>query len=410
MEQTFFTKRWIKIGLWSLVFVAVWGMMMRYKIAFDFPFFKQKFLIHAHSHFALTGWIGHLLYLGVGSIVLPYINAARKRWYNFLIWINVISSFGMLIAFTLEGYKAVSITFSTLVIVVGVAFAVLFIHDSKLLPKENKSRYWASIGLICNIVASVGPLYLGYLMATNQAGYSISMACIYFYLHFLYNGWFLFGTIAIIINYLPNNFPSLKNTMILLSITTIPTYTLSIITLFKFPDWCINLVSAATLVEVCVWFYILTKGISYFRNHKELKLHSNYIRLFIYSAAFAMSLKFILQGFTIDKAFSIQVYGIRSIVIGYLHLVFLGVYSLFYIGLMLQKGFIKHTKIFIFGAIFFFIGVFFNELFLGIQGGASIFYIFVPYMNESLLGAAIVLLVSAIWMATSSKISERISQ
>ena len=403
MNQTFFTKKWIKIGLWSLVFVAIWGTLMRYKIVFDFPFFKQKFLIHAHSHFALTGWIGHLLYLGVGSIILPYISAARKKFYEFLIWVNIFSSYGMLFAFTGEGYNAISITFSTLVIAVGIAFAVVFIQDSKFLPNDNKSRPWAVIGLVFNAIASIGPLYLGYLMAKGQAGYSISMACIYFYLHFLYNGWFLLGSAAVVLNMLPRDFPSVKYPLIIISIAAIPTYILSIITLFKFPGWLTNITSVATILEIGAWFYILIKGIRYFKGHQDLKLNSSLIKLFVYAATFALTLKFVLQGFTIDEALSIQVYGSRSIVIGYLHLVFLGIYSLFYIGLMLQKKYILHSKGFLIGAVLFFIGVFFNELFLAIQGVGSLFYMPFRYLNELLFVAATILLISSIWMAAGSR-------
>ena len=43
----------IKAGLINLTLVALIGALMRYKIGFEFPFFNQKNLLHAHSHYAL---------------------------------------------------------------------------------------------------------------------------------------------------------------------------------------------------------------------------------------------------------------------------------------------------------------------------------------------------------------------
>jgi hypothetical protein len=43
-----FTKAsfWLKIALFNLFFVAVLGLLMRYKIGFEFPFLNQKNLQH----------------------------------------------------------------------------------------------------------------------------------------------------------------------------------------------------------------------------------------------------------------------------------------------------------------------------------------------------------------------------
>lgn len=57
----FNTKFWLKFSLINLFLVAFLGLIMRYKIGFEFPFFDQKFLQHSHSHFAFSGWISHTL-------------------------------------------------------------------------------------------------------------------------------------------------------------------------------------------------------------------------------------------------------------------------------------------------------------------------------------------------------------
>ena len=54
--------KFIKISFLNLLIVAILGTLMRYKIEFEFPYFDQKNIQHAHSHFAFTGWISHTLY------------------------------------------------------------------------------------------------------------------------------------------------------------------------------------------------------------------------------------------------------------------------------------------------------------------------------------------------------------
>ena len=99
------SPKWFRIALLNLAIVALYGTLMRYKIAFDFPFFEQKNLLHAHSHFAFTGWISHVLYCGFFLLVAPYINLKSRPKYKILILLNLVSAFGMLIAFTIQGYK-----------------------------------------------------------------------------------------------------------------------------------------------------------------------------------------------------------------------------------------------------------------------------------------------------------------
>jgi hypothetical protein len=65
------TSRWIPLVLASLVLVASLGVLMRYKIAFEFPYLDQKNLQHAHSHFAFAGWVTQALMLLIAHALSP---------------------------------------------------------------------------------------------------------------------------------------------------------------------------------------------------------------------------------------------------------------------------------------------------------------------------------------------------
>jgi len=162
------TQKWFRIAIFNIIVVALYGSLMRYKIAFDFPFFNQKNLLHAHSHFAFGGWVSHLIYTGLAWLAAKYLSAEKIKKYHWLILANLICSFGMLIAFTIEGYKFTSITFSTLTLIVSFIYGWVYIKDLKSFPANNPSAPWIKTGLLLNILSAAGPLALAYTMAIKH--------------------------------------------------------------------------------------------------------------------------------------------------------------------------------------------------------------------------------------------------
>lgn len=387
-------KKWLGWTLFNLAIVALYGVVMRYKIAFDFPFFDQKNLLHAHSHFAFSGWISQVLYAGLMWISFPYLSQLQRKKYHWLMALNLIASFGMLIAFTIQGYKAISISFSTLSIFIAVAFAIVFIKDLKCSPKAHPAKRWTTMGLLLNVVSAAGPLFLAYMMASKNIDHNYYLGSVYYYLHFQYSGWFFFGSMAIMVNYLPANFPSLNKYFNVFAVTVIPTFFLSILWV-KLPNWVYAVTVLATFLQLIAWLILLLKLFRYFR---PLTKSAAWFKWFFYVAAVALTLKFTLQAVSVVPSLSQLVFGFRPIVIAYLHLVLLGVYSLFLLGFLFEQKVIQPTKQAKLMAFVFMFGVLLNELFLGIQGVASFAYIAVPLINELLFGAAVVLLLGAVGM------------
>ena len=126
-------KFWLKISIINLLLVAVLGLLMRYKIGFEFPFLDQKHLQHSHSHFAFSGWISHTLMVLMIGFLEKRINITDTQFikkYNFLLIANLICSYGMLISFILQGYGLISILFSPFSIVKFISV------KTWLLPKD----------------------------------------------------------------------------------------------------------------------------------------------------------------------------------------------------------------------------------------------------------------------------------
>lgn len=386
---------WFKISLFSLVTVALYGTLMRYKIAFHFPFFEQKNLLHAHSHFAFSGWISHFLYCGLVYWVQPALPPKRSKKYYLLLATNLACAFGMLVSFTIQGYGLVSISFSTLAILVSFAFLLFFIKDLRRhLPARKDVKPWAVTGLLLNVIASAGPFSLAWMMATKNIDHEIYLASVYYYLHFQYNGWFFFATMGIIINYLPADVPSLRKYFRLFALTIIPTFFLSILWI-KMPLWLYIVTVAATMLQLIAWVSLL-KHLRPVLTRMTPRPGLQWIRIFFYAAAIAITIKFVLQAISVIPSLSQLVFGIRPIVIAYLHLVLLGVYSLFVIGYLFMRGYISPSRLSIVAAFTFLAAVILHELLLGIQGFAAFSYIPIPFMSEMLFGAAALLLLSAL--------------
>src|SRR5690606_32881648 len=105
-------SRWLKFSLVNLFVVAALGLLMRYKIGFEFPVFDQKYIQFSHYHFAFYGWIAHTLMVLMADCLEKASPSFIARKYNTIFAANLISSYGMLLSFLFLGYGIVSVVFT----------------------------------------------------------------------------------------------------------------------------------------------------------------------------------------------------------------------------------------------------------------------------------------------------------
>ncbi|TBX67009.1 hypothetical protein EZL74_10145 [Flavobacterium silvisoli] len=390
--MNFNSKFWLKFSLINLLIVALLGLLMRYKIGFEFPVFNQKSLQHSHSHFAFSGWISHTLMV----LMIAYLSKKNQaslslNKYNYILTANLICAYGMLISFIIQGYGGFSITFSTVTLFISYAFGYTYIKDLKKLPTDDLSKKWFSAAVFFNIISSIGTFVLAYMMINKNIHQEEYLASIYYYLHFQYNGWFFFACMGLLYGFL--NLKKEENaffdtTFKLFFFSCIPAYFLS--TLWAdLPPWLYALTAIAALVQVFAWYKFLLIIIRTKRDYlTNFPYFLRYILLFV---AFAMSVKVLLQlGSTIPSVSKLA-FGFRPIVIAYLHLVLLAIISLFILFYIYANHLIHSNKKIKLGVIIFSVGVLLNEVILAIQGVASFSYTLIPYVDKLLFGAAIVL-------------------
>ena len=400
--------KWSKISLINLFIVASIGVVLRYKIAFYLPFINQKHLLHGHSHFAFSGWIS----LAIMTMLVEYLKSedlsnAFKR-YQWILFAHLMTSYGMLIAFPIEGYGLWSIIFSTLSIFTSYVFAVYYIKDLNRLHKKNSCHLWFKAAVIFNAVSSIGAFALAIMMITKFLNQSFYLAAEYFYLHFQYNGWFFFGCMGLIsyklLHFIADH--KLRKVFYLFFAAMLPTYFLSALWM-DIPYWVYAIVVVASILQViaCVYLFKLIK-----KNNTNFKAAFPFIsRWLIICAGIALSIKVSLQLVSTIPSLSNLAYGFRPIVIGYLHLVFLCVITLFLLGFMFANNAFEINKYAIRGAVIFTIGIIINEIFLMIQGVASLYYITIPLINQSLFFAALIMFFGLYIFVSSQKIQSEFS-
>jgi len=384
-------RQWLRVSFFNLLLIALIGIILRYKIAFSLPFIDQKYLLHGHSHFAFAGWISQAL------MALLIANLSEQRGQNYFIkyrWVlsaNLLTAYGMLFTFPFMGYGFLSILFSTLSVFVSYAFAFMLWNDFNKATTRNTSNAWFKLALICNVISSIGPFSLAYMMAIKSIQQNWYLASVYFFLHFQYNGWFFFACIGLLcyqLNKLDIPVHTLNRIYQLFACAFFPALFLSLLW-WPIPIWLYAIVIAAAVSQLA-GLLLLASTIRHHINEIK-KQFSPLSRYLLALCLIAFTIKLFLQAGSVFPALSKLAFGFRPIVIGYLHLVLLGVISIFILGYVLASNYISITKAVKAGVIVFISGILLNETLLMTQGVADINYTGIPFINILLLAAATVM-------------------
>lgn len=399
-------KKWLQIAFANLAIVAAIGVALRYKIAFSLPFIDQKHLLHGHSHFAFSGWVTQALM----AITVAKVSAAGgkdlfKR-YNWILFGNLICAYGMLFSFPVQGYGLFSIFFSTCSLFIAYLFAFYLWADINRCPAPIIAFSWFKAAAVFSAISSLGAFSLAYMMATKNMHQNWYLAAVYFFLHFQYNGWFSFVVLGLLFDKLEEigiDRKSLRRIYLIFALACVPAYFLSALWM-PIPTIIYVLVVIAAFAQVAAWGWSVNIIL---QNRNALKngMHLAPYRVLLLSLT-ALTIKLLLQlGSTIPSLSTIT-FGFRPIVIGYLHLVLLGVITLFILGYAMHIGQLAETKMSKTGISVFIVAVILNELALMVQGSAAMGYIIVPFINEVLFGIAI-LLFAGVFMIALSKSKSR---
>lgn len=317
-------KKHIGVALAYFLLVALMGVLLR--LFFVTPVqLNFKYILHAHSHTALLGWI----YLGLTTLIYKiFLSGAEKsKLYKRIFVFTNICILGMLVTFPFQGYALYSIIFSTLFLFASYWFTWFAIKN---IPEHLKHRFsWKLVkaSLWYLVFSSIGPWAIGGVMATLGTESIWYKTSIYFYLHFQYNGWFILALLGILFYILEEKAvvfkaEQLKSLYFLLNFAVIFTLFLSV--LWFIPPkiiYVLGLIGAVAQILAFYELYMLLKKQWSFL----IKSFSPQGLLLFKIAGVLLVVKVFMQFFSAFPYMADLAYRLKDFVIGYLHLVFLGI-------------------------------------------------------------------------------------
>jgi hypothetical protein len=351
----------------NFIVLSIFGVLLRYMQLYDVSGIDYQFIMHAHSHFAFSGWI----FFSIALLIAPLCNGGKlSSSFKAILFLALVSAYGMLVSFSWQGYKLVSIGFSTLFVLVTFCFTYLVFKSDLLKDSVNTIAYKfirGSLILLC--LSALGPFALGPLAAAGLQHSPHYHNAIYLYLHFQMNGFMLLAVLGLLASTMPVK-PITVNQGRWLNIfifSTIPLY--FIFTLWGKPGnvlWIQACIGAG--LNLVGWLVLCF----------YLKSNWCYLSFLEKAALIALTLKCIFQLFVCIPVIGNWTFINRNLIIGYIHLLTLGVIIPLLLGQFIRTGLIKCCKLITIVTVLYIILVVVYLSLLFIQPLLSMFSVLVP--------------------------------
>ena len=386
-------KPFYLFSLALFILSALYGLLIRWNFVFPIQLFTYKNFLQSHSHVAFLGW-GYIA--TIGAIIYCFVpnTTKNKQVYKITLGLIFITVALMLVSFPLGGYKLFSIV---LLCVFGVTSYVLSFKLLKDIKGESISTKLIKYGIYYYLLSSLATWFLAYVLV-SQGKTELYYNTVYFYLHFLYNGYFVFVLFGLLFKIIENQqilIPKYlqKYFFVFLNIACIPAYALSI--LWSKVGLTFHIIGfLATILQLIslVYLFRILKKVYHQLKWKAIS------KVLLKFGVIAYSLKIVIQilsslPYFVEKSLALKPF----LIIGYLHLFTLGFMSIFVFLILIQlhKIQLKTTSSKI-GLVIFLIGVVATELLLFTQGFLLLIGLTPIHNYHLLLLCASVLLVTGL--------------
>jgi hypothetical protein len=325
------SQTWAKTSLIFLIIAMTVGVYLRMTFFYT-PFtINYKFILHTHSHLILLGWVFNAIAALLYYYYKDLLNA-RKSKVLFLLF--QISLLGMMFTFPFQGYSLFSIIFSTMHILVSYFFVAHFL--SSVQRTSNIANKFIFAGLVFYLISTIGPFALGPIMANGLRHSAIYDLAIYFYLHFLYNGFITLTILGLFFKSIESrtfNTEAINRSYVYFLYSVVPGFALSMFCYFNF-GWLYAIGLIAALIQLAGFYYLFCFFKTNKKALKDLFLENS---KFFYVALIAFGIKIMLQLFSSLPFTTEIVCNAHAIIIAYLHLVFIGFVTFSLMGLLFQS-------------------------------------------------------------------------
>ena len=320
-------RKYLYIALLMWLLVATYGLTLRYHLWHPLPI-KYTYWLHAHSHAAFLGWLhaGFMIFLAYAFLPEFMTSKAFRRLYAFM----QLMVAGMLLSFPIQGYKAVSITLLSLFLIATYIWAWYFFRKNTRKQTYPFAYALARSAIIFMLISSLSPWALGPVMVflgKQSIWYNLD---VYFYLHFQYNGWFFMAMLSLVVyaveregrlNLSPTGIRRINR--ILMSAILLGYITN---TLWTKPPYYFHALALLSVIMEGWGLWLIYKVL---KPHFDVLYTGKWQAYLFQILLVGLAGKILFQFMASCPYFSHLAYTVRDFIIGYLHWVFLGIYSVF---------------------------------------------------------------------------------
>ncbi|MGB3452535.1 MAG: hypothetical protein WBA59_01760 [Moheibacter sp.] len=358
--MSFLRKHLFAIPVFNFLIAAWFGLTLRSMMVHSMPF-NFKFLTHAHSHVAILGWV----YMALFLLLAQHFVGKFGKGFQRLFLVTQIAVLGMIIGFPTQGYGLISIVASSLYIIFSYVFTRLMLKKTKGKSSAAYSLMRTSLVWLC--LSTVSLWALGPIIATQGATSKPALLTIQYFLHFQLNGWFLFAIVALFFHFL--KLPASKTFdkfHLAFVLSLVYTFGLPINWYYDFSifRW-MNAIGVIFQLMALYWGFILILD-HYRKFFLKLDRLSKFLLQF---AAVSFLLKIGFQTFSLIPDIAKHIFDNRQAVIGFIHLMMLGIISAFlFFAIRLQIKNKITKRLMSIGICFFLAGILLTEAILLYQG------------------------------------------
>ncbi|PVX45089.1 hypothetical protein C8C85_0859 [Flavobacterium sp. 103] len=398
-------KSWVLVCFINFFIASLMGLLLRWMYVAPIEGVNFQFLMHGHSHVAMLGWVYLMLYCLIFHFFVPE-EAQQKTIYNRLFWVTELAVVGMMIDFPAQGYAFVSILFSTLHIFCSYYFCYLIWKDAK--PATFPEKRMLRTALFFMIFSTLGVWCLGPAVGIMGKASAFYQIAIQFFLHFQFNGWFMFAVLALFFKQSKINIEEKKFREFYNLFVTATVLTLALPVSWSLSNpifYWINAIGVTIQLISFILFVLLIQP-----HFQDFFAPLSPLEKTVYRFALcSLALKIIIQLVVLVPELAQVSHEIRNFVIGYIHLTMLGIITGFLFGFAFQNGFLNPentlqkwgVKIFLLGFVATEILLFLQGTWLFLQSGAFPNYYQNLFLSSIFLPTGLLLLTIGVFKLKS---------
>lgn len=403
--KVFLQRKWIIVAFVNFSVAGVMGLLLRLAPFVSMPWLNYRHMTHAHSHAAMMGW----LYLAIFALFMHFFlspQEQKKKKYQQAFVALQIAVVGMMISFPLQGYAAISISFSALHLLSSYLFLAFIWRNAQSSSKQPILLLKMSIVLMA--LSTLGVYAMGPVTAKVGRMTDLYFLCIQFFLHFQFQGWFMFAIAALVMQQLSVRGITMRKRQftafhILLLIAACGMMALPAAQYLHKPE----LLPLNTIGSVAQLGAVGTFVTFLFAHRARFYSLPFWVRACAATALVSVVLKAVGQAALSWPEIALTPLNIRPMVVGFIHLLMLGMITGYLVMVLLQTR-VLHAdcSFFKWGVLFLLFGIVMTEISLFAQGvslwtgvgGWS-------YYSHALVVGSILLLVGILGLSWSSMVA-----